>query len=61
MGPTIMLHPESSCVCISNFRPFIFLAKVPFLAFFNYRKGCGYINILKAFSGDTNSKYIWVC
>ena len=57
-----MLFPELSCVCIPSIRPVtpcVFLAKVPHMVSFEYRKRCGHINILKTFPGDTDSKYIW--
>ena len=37
-----MLFEQSSCVCMPSFRPVapsLFLAEVPFLAFFEYRMG----------------------
>ena len=71
-GTYPMLFTELSCVCMPSFRPvasFSFLPKVQFLAFLKfiyiyiyiYRKGCGHIDILGLYPGDTNSKYIWIC
>ena len=63
-GETLpMLCPELSCIYIPIFRsvaPRVCLAKVPFLALHECRKGCGLINIIKRSPGNTDSKYIWV-
>ena len=52
-GTHPMLFAESSYVCMSSFTSvaqFFFLVKVPSLAFLEYRKGCGHINMLMTFS-----------
>ena len=48
-------------VCIQNVRAvaqWVFLAKVPFLAYFKHRKGTDLKTHLKHSPGDTDSKYI---
>ena len=45
-----MLFEESSCVCMPSFRPValsLFWAKVPFLAWFEYRKRCNHMDIFE--------------
>ena len=57
-----MLLAESSCVCITSFRPvasIFFLVKVPFLALFsNAERDVALLRCWKCFPGDTNSKYL---
>ena len=52
-------------VC-QSFRPvdqfFFSPGKILFFPFFfSIEKGCGHIDVLKKFLGDTDCKYIWVC
>ena len=37
--------------------PFFFLAKLPFLAFFKYRKECSHIDMLMTFPDDTDGAH----
>ena len=62
-----MLLPKSICVCKPCFMSVpsrVFMAKVPFLAFFfsrhEHRNGCGHIYMyLELFPDYIDSKYIW--
>ena len=58
-GAHPLLFTESSCVYmpVAQFFP----GKVLFFLFLNMEKGCGHIDMLKTFPGDTDCKYIWVC
>ena len=65
-----MLFTESS-VCMPKFKAcssILFSGKSAIyyffcFAFLKYKKGCGHIDMLITFSGDTDLKhvYIWVC
>ena len=61
-GTHPMLFTESSCVCMPSFRPVALLffsgkSIIFVVVFFQYRKGCGHIDILRHSSGDTDYKY----
>ena len=57
MGPTpcdSQSQVVSACQSFRPIAPFFFLAKV---SFFEYRKGCGHVDILRCTPGVTDSKY----
>ena len=59
-----MLFAESSCVCMLSFSPvapFVSGKSTMFGTFFEYRKWCGHINILKTFPLVTLILNICVC
>ena len=58
-GTHPLLFTESSCVCMPKKLNF-FPGKAFFFFFFSMEKGCGHIDVLKTFPGDTDRIYIYI-
>ena len=66
MGPSPYYSQSQVVYVCQSFRPvaqFFFWQSTIFKIFLSMEKGCGHINVLITFPGDTDPKYIyiWVC
>ena len=63
MGPTPCYSQSQVVSVCQSFRPVaqFFFQQSNFLSFFGgMEKGCGHIDMLKTFPGDTDCKYVYI-